>query len=415
MVAMATAVSRDRPDLRLPRHGGAHRRRRPPRVPAPHRARPRDRDPRGLDALRQAVGDAPGRAAQHGHLAGRHLRGGAPRARVRTTPDGALRGGLGGLSAGPSSSATSSKRPSSRGRAAERRLTETPDADTTEDVARDARPSAGAACRRSAVATCAHPDATCGPTRRALWDRMPLSWAGLDDAAWHLPGAAPSDAGGPAWSLAEHVGHIADWLELAAEYTTRAIETGEWPSDDDYGDFDTFNEGRREPWASMPRDAILGRLEAARPRSPRGRAAALPRGRSAATTGGAGCTRRSTATISTISRSSSRGPPNCVVPAPLADADRTDHAVAQPDDRGDRRGRHAARVPAPPARPRRRVHGRGRRSAAAVHADVARRLSGPAHRLGEARLGPALVARRASPRLRPRRRDLGRSKRTGRA
>ena len=96
---------------------------------------------------------------------------------------------------------------------------------------------------------------------------MQLSWAGLDDAAWHLPGAAPSDAGGPAWSLAEHVGHIADWLELASEYTPRAIETGRWPSDEDYGDFDTFNEGRREPWASMPRDAILGRLEAARPRA----------------------------------------------------------------------------------------------------------------------------------------------------
>jgi hypothetical protein len=99
-----------------------------------------------------------------------------------------------------------------------------------------------------------------------LWDRMRLAWAGLDDAAWHLPGAAPSDAGGPAWSLAEHVGHIADWLELAADYTTRAVEAGEWPSDSDYGDFDTFNEGRREPWASLPRDAILARLTAARPR-----------------------------------------------------------------------------------------------------------------------------------------------------
>ena len=48
---------------------------------------------------------------------------------------------------------------------------------------------------------------------------MPL--AGLDDAAWHLPGAAPSDAGGPDWSLAEHVGHIADWQELAIDYVPR--------------------------------------------------------------------------------------------------------------------------------------------------------------------------------------------------
>ena len=57
----------------------------------------------------------------------------------------------------------------------------------------------------------------------ALWDRLVASWAGLDDAAWHLPGAAPSDAGGPDWSLAEHVGHIAAWQELAIDYTATAI------------------------------------------------------------------------------------------------------------------------------------------------------------------------------------------------
>lgn len=101
----------------------------------------------------------------------------------------------------------------------------------------------------------------------ALWDRMITGWAGLDDAAWHLPGAAPSDAGGPDWSLAEHVGHIADWQELAVVYTAHALETGEWPSDDDYdgGDFDRFNESRREPWASLPRDVVLARMSAARP------------------------------------------------------------------------------------------------------------------------------------------------------
>ena len=36
----------------------------------------------GSTALRQAVRDAPGRAAQHGHLARRHLGRGAPRARI---------------------------------------------------------------------------------------------------------------------------------------------------------------------------------------------------------------------------------------------------------------------------------------------------------------------------------------------
>ena len=102
----------------------------------------------------------------------------------------------------------------------------------------------------------------------ALWDRMQTTWSGLDDAAWHVPGIAPSDAGGPPWSLAEHVGHIADWQELAIGYIRRAIETGVWPSDSEYddGNFDTFNERRREPWASMSRDAILDRLQTARGR-----------------------------------------------------------------------------------------------------------------------------------------------------
>ena len=60
----------------------------------------------------------------------------------------------------------------------------------------------------------------------ALWDRLLASWAGLDDAAWRLPGAAPSDAGGPDWSLLDHVGHLVDWLELAADYTNAAISGG---------------------------------------------------------------------------------------------------------------------------------------------------------------------------------------------
>jgi hypothetical protein len=102
----------------------------------------------------------------------------------------------------------------------------------------------------------------------ALWDRLTASWAGLDDAAWHLPGAAPSDAGGPEWSLAEHVGHLADWQELAIDYVGTAIQTGQWPSDDDFdgGDFDRFNERRRAPWTTMPARTVVARLRAARPR-----------------------------------------------------------------------------------------------------------------------------------------------------
>jgi hypothetical protein len=102
----------------------------------------------------------------------------------------------------------------------------------------------------------------------ALHDRLLATWTGLDDAAWHLPGAAPSDAGGPAWSLAEHVGHIADWQELAIDFVRVAMDSGRWPSDADYdgGDFDRYNERRRAPWTTMPSAAIEARLRAARPR-----------------------------------------------------------------------------------------------------------------------------------------------------
>ena len=81
----------------------------------------------------------------------------------------------------------------------------------------------------------------------AVWDRFCAVWAGLDDAAWSLPGAAPSDAGGPDWSFLDHVAHVVDWLEIGIDYVDRAMETSRWPTDEDYegGDFDTFNESRR--------------------------------------------------------------------------------------------------------------------------------------------------------------------------
>ena len=100
----------------------------------------------------------------------------------------------------------------------------------------------------------------------ALWDRLVSTWAGLDDAAWRIPGASTSDAGGPDWSLAEHVGHLAAWQGLAEVYTQNAIATGRWPTDEEFdgGDFDKFNERLREPWRSLSSDAIVARFAASR-------------------------------------------------------------------------------------------------------------------------------------------------------
>jgi hypothetical protein len=88
----------------------------------------------------------------------------------------------------------------------------------------------------------------------AIHDRFVAVWAGLDDAAWRLPGAAPSDAGGPDWSLLDHVGHVVDWWEHAAGYIADVIAGADWPTDDDYyvgGDFNAFNEARRERFSRV--------------------------------------------------------------------------------------------------------------------------------------------------------------------
>ena len=63
------------PDVRVPGHGGAHRRGRAPGLPAAHRPRPGHRDARRQHPLREGERHAPGTAAQHGHVARRHERG----------------------------------------------------------------------------------------------------------------------------------------------------------------------------------------------------------------------------------------------------------------------------------------------------------------------------------------------------
>ncbi len=95
-----------------------------------------------------------------------------------------------------------------------------------------------------------------------LWARLQASWTGLDDAAWRLPGAAPSDAGGPDWSLLDHVAHLAGWQDLAVDYVATALASGAWPTDSDFagGDFDVFNERLRDEWAAFDPAEVRSRL-----------------------------------------------------------------------------------------------------------------------------------------------------------
>jgi hypothetical protein len=103
----------------------------------------------------------------------------------------------------------------------------------------------------------------------AIHDRLAAVWAGLDDAAWRLPGAAPSDAGGPDWSLLDHVAHIVDWWELAAGYIGDVQRGAAWPSDDVYyegGDFNALNERRRALFADVAPADLRARGAAAHDR-----------------------------------------------------------------------------------------------------------------------------------------------------
>ena len=100
---------------------------------------------------------------------------------------------------------------------------------------------------------------------RALLDRLVATWAGLDDAAWRLPGASASDAGGPDWSYRDHVAHLAGWAELGIGIAGTALDGGPWPSDEAFGggNFDQFNEALRERWREVPPAEVRSRLLAA--------------------------------------------------------------------------------------------------------------------------------------------------------
>ena len=85
---------------------------------------------------------------------------------------------------------------------------------------------------------------------RAILDRFSATWAGLDDAAWRLPGASTSDAGGPDWSYRDHAAHIGGWAEIGVDLVQKALDSDRWPTDQEFdgGDFDHFNETLRVRW-----------------------------------------------------------------------------------------------------------------------------------------------------------------------
>jgi hypothetical protein len=91
---------------------------------------------------------------------------------------------------------------------------------------------------------------------RDLWADEGAIWARLEAVLDRIPVAdwdrqvAPSDGGGPPWSVLDHVGHLAAWADEGIAAIVRVLDGAAWPADDDYagGDFDAFNETQRATW-----------------------------------------------------------------------------------------------------------------------------------------------------------------------
>jgi hypothetical protein len=88
-----------------------------------------------------------------------------------------------------------------------------------------------------------------------LLDRIPLE-------RWDLP-IAPSEGGGPPWSVRDHVAHLAAWSEVGVAAIGRVRAGERWPRDDDFagGNFDAFNEIQRESWAADDAAAVRAHLD----------------------------------------------------------------------------------------------------------------------------------------------------------
>ena len=141
-------------------------------------------------------------------------------------------------------------------RAAERRSTGRPTRTTTAAMARavDLR---RAPLAESAVGPPRTRSATCGPTR----PRSGTGSALVGRPRRRRVAPARRRAVGcrrPDWSLAEHVGHVADWQELAIDYA--GASTGRWPSTTTTtAATSTVTTSAAAPWTTMPARDLAAR------------------------------------------------------------------------------------------------------------------------------------------------------------
>lgn len=99
---------------------------------------------------------------------------------------------------------------------------------------------------------------------REVHARVASVLAALPDADWDRVVTESDAPGAPGWAIRDHVGHVIDWLEEAADYTRAVVDDGaRWPEDEDYGDMDARNEERRAVFASASPAELRRRYDAA--------------------------------------------------------------------------------------------------------------------------------------------------------
>jgi len=98
-----------------------------------------------------------------------------------------------------------------------------------------------------------------------IWSRFVGFLDGLGPGDW-TAAVAKSDAGGPDWTVLDHVAHIAAWEAFGLDYVVRALDGEPWPTDESIGDFDTFNEAQRAQWAGRSATDVRAWVAEARER-----------------------------------------------------------------------------------------------------------------------------------------------------
>jgi hypothetical protein len=96
-----------------------------------------------------------------------------------------------------------------------------------------------------------------GAADRDPWADEAAIWARLGEVLDHI-GAAhwdhplePAGNDGQAWSVLDHVGHLAAWFDEGVTAIVRVLDGAPWPTFDEVagGDFDAFNASQRAGWA----------------------------------------------------------------------------------------------------------------------------------------------------------------------